>query len=173
MVSGDSLVVTSDQTKTGLLTSAAYMAPIKLTTVSASGAGQVTSNEMQHIIYIVANVELRRIKFLANETDDAIGTRITDRSAWNVTMNPDPIVTGSVTDGSTNSMTRWGVSASQVDVDLQQTSSVTGIRIHTSTSSNSSPTQIGVNLSTDGVNYDAIGTPLRANLTFSSGYTYI
>jgi hypothetical protein len=56
---------------------------------------------------------------------------------------------------------------------MQSTKNVTGIRLYTSNNATHIPTQIEVSLSNDGINYDIIGSPLRANLTYASSYNYI
>jgi len=101
---------------------------------------------------------------------------IADRSSWTALLSPNPTQVsggGSILDGSTTSYSRWGASPGQADVNMQEVKQVTGIRVYTSTSSTMTPTQIEVYLSEDGVNYDAIGAPLRADLAYASGYTYI
>lgn len=172
--SADSITITADLATLNTLTEKAYMAPIKLTTVS-NKAGQITNNSKSQITYIVANVELRRIKFNAVAAD-ALGALITPRTGWTVTLNPTPTSTsggGSIIDGSTGSYSRFGTSPGTVDVDMQDTKNVTGLRIYTSNQSTQTPTQVEVYISNDGINYDLIGSPMRANLTFASSYNYI
>lgn len=171
----DSFTIPTNLAGLNGLTGKAYMAPIKLTTVSNSGVGQVTSNSTAQVTYIIANVEQRRIKYLAVAAD-ALGALITPRTSWAVTFSPVPATVsngGSIIDGSTTSYSRWGVSPGQVDVDMQGAKNVTGIRLYTSNSATYTPTQIEVLLSNDGINYDLIGSPLKANLTYASAYNYI
>ena len=47
------------------------------------------------------------------------------------------------------------------------------MRLYTSNSSTYIPTKVDVYLSNDGINYDLIGSPLKANLTYASSYNYI
>jgi hypothetical protein len=102
-----------------------------------------------------------------------LGFLITPRTSWAVTFNPAPTTTGSVTDGLTTTFSRWTASPVQVDVNLQTVQNVTGIRLFTATSATYVPTQVDVYLSNDGITYDKIGSPLKANLTYASSYNYI
>lgn len=173
--STDSITITPDLNALKTLTETVYMAPIKLTTVSDPFVGKVSDNKTIQVTYIVVNVELRRIKYLAVAAD-ALGALVTPRSSWAITFNPAPTTTsgsGSVLDGSTSSYSRWTASPVQVDVNLQTTKNVTGVRLYTTTSATNIPTQVEVSLSSDGINYDVIGAPLRANLTYASSYNYI
>jgi hypothetical protein len=172
--STDSLTIPIDLASLNALTEKTYMAPIKLTTVSNKGIGAITSAETQ-TIYIVANMEFRRIKYLGT-TADITGTLITNRTPWAVTFNSAPTSVGgigSVLDGSTTTYSRWSASPVVVDVNMQDTKNVTAIRLYTTNSATLIPTQISVSLSNDGINYDPIGSPLRANLTYASSYNYI
>lgn len=174
-ISADSITIVSDLAVLNTLTGTAYMAPIKLKTVSNSGAGSITGNSITDITYIVANVEQRKIKYLAVAAD-ALGLLVTPRTPWSVTFNPAPSTVGNILDGSTATYSRWTTPVSpygQVDVNMQAVKNVTGIRLYTSNSSTSTPAQVNVYLSSDGINYNLIGAPLRANLTFATSYNYI
>ena len=170
----DSLSITADLTKLNTLTEKAYMAPVKLTTVSSPAAGVITTNKTSKVAYIVVNVEQRKIKYLAAAAE-AQGALVTPRTAWSVIYNPAPTLTGtgSIFDASTTTYVRWSASPAQVDVNMQATKNVTGLRLYTSNSATYTPTQIEVYLSNDGVTYDLIGAPLKANLTYASSYNYI
>jgi hypothetical protein len=173
--SSDSITINTDVATLHTLTGKSYMAPIKLTTVSNAEVGQITSSSKSQVTYVVANVELRRIKFNAVAAD-ALGALITPRTSWAVTLTPVPATVtngGSIIDGLTTSYSRWGVSPGQVDVDMQATKNVTGVRVYTSNNATHIPTQVQLYLSNDGINYDLVGSPLRANLTFATGYHYI
>lgn len=173
-ISSDSIAITTDPTKLNTLTGRYYMAPIKLTTVSGLEVGEITSNDTR-VAYIVLDVEYRRIKYLATAAE-ALGTLITPRTSWTLLFNPVATSiggTGSVVDGSTTSYSRWSGSPVLVDVNLQATKNVTGIRLYTTNSATNIPTQVDVLLSNDGINYELIGSPLRANLTYASSYNYI
>ena len=170
----DSMIITSDLTILNSLTEKTYMAPIKLTTVSNAAVGAITNNTTTRITYVVMNMELRRIKYLAT-TADVLGSLLM-RTAWAAIFNPAPTTVGSVLDGSTATFSRWVASQvppNQLDVDMQAVKNVTGIRLLSSTSATYVPTQIEVSLSSDGINYDVIGSPLKANLTYASSYNYI
>jgi hypothetical protein len=171
-MSTDSISVAADVTGLNKLTQKAYMAPIKLTSVSNKAVGSITSNTGTQIIYVVANVERRRVKYLAT-TADVIGSLLTPRTAWTASFNQTPTTTGSIFDGSTTTYNKWSASPVQVDVNMQDTKNVTGIRLYTATSATYVPTQVDVYLSNDGINYDLVGSPLKANLTYASGYNYI
>lgn len=155
------------------LTEPAYMAAIKLSSVSDAGAGKITTDTALNVVYVVLNVELRQIRYLATTTD--IPGTIQSKTSWAVSFSTAPAATtaGSILDGSTTTYSRWTASPVQVDLDMQASKSVTGFRLYTSTSSTGSPTQIDVAVSDDGITYKALGSPLRANLTYASGYTYV
>lgn len=169
--STDSVTIAVNSANLPLLTGTAYMAPIKLTTVKDTSAGNLTTNSTTQVTYIVVNVEQRRIKYLATTTD-VIGALLTPRTAWAATFTPALATTGSIFDGSLTTYSRWSASPSQLDVDMQASKNVTGIRLYTATSATYVPTIVDVYLSNDGINYDHIGTPLKANITYST-YDYI
>ncbi len=171
--SADSITIAADLASLGSLTESAYMAPVKLTSVSNPSAGAITGNSAAQVVYIVVTVSIQQIKFNAGAAE-AVGVLINPRSAWNVALTPDPSPSGSIIDGSNSSYSRWGsTTQGLVDVDMQASQNVTGLRLFTTTTSNQTPTQVTVYLSPDGINYENIGAPLRANLSYGSGYTYI
>ena len=169
--SGDSITITTNAGMLSSLTADAYMAPIRLSTVSKPEVGQITTNSGR-VTYIVMDVEHRLIKYLAT-TADVQGALITPRTSWTALFNPALTTTGSIFDGSTTTFSRWSASPGQLDVDIQTTRNVTGIRLYSANSATYVPTQIDVYLSTDGINYSLIGSPLKANLTYASSYNYI
>lgn len=171
-MSVDSMVIVPNTASLNTLTRTSYLAPVKLTTVSESAAGKITANSAAQIAYIVVNVELRRIKYLAAATE-AQGALLTGRTTWNVAFLPAPTTVGSVVDGSTTTYSRWAASPVTVDVNMQAAKNVTGLRLYTSNSSTYTPAQVEVSVSNDGVNYDVVGTPLKANTTYTSSYSYI
>ncbi|MEI9959472.1 MAG: DUF1735 domain-containing protein [Ferruginibacter sp.] len=168
--SSDSITITTNAPGFNLLTGTAYMAPIKLTTVSP-GEGSITAASTQ-VTYIIVNVEQRRIKYLAT-TADVIGALLTPRTAWTSAFTPAPTTTGSIFDGSTTTFSRWTASPVQLDVNMQAIQNVTGIRLYTANTATYVPTQIDVYLSNDGITYDKIGSDLKANITYASSYNYI
>jgi hypothetical protein len=170
--STDSITITSDITSLNTLTGTSYMAPIRLTTVSNQSVGELASKSAEQVAYVIATVEQRRIKFNALATD-ALGALLTPRTSWIATFNSAPASPGSILDGSNTTYSRWAASPVQVDVDMQAAKNVTGIRLYTSNSSTYIPTQVLVYLSNDGINYDLIGSPLKANLTYATSYNYI
>jgi hypothetical protein len=176
--SSDSISIALNPALLNTLTEKAYMAPIKLTTVSDSKVGQVTSGDSK-VTYIIGKLEFRRIKYNALAAD-ALGTLITPRTSWAVSLNPAATLTsgGSIIDGSATSFSRWGTAVNattpgQVDVDMQTSKNVTGIRLFTSNNTTYIPGRVDVYLSNDGINYDLIGSPVKANLSFATNYNYI
>lgn len=171
--SRDSMVVEVNSAALNLLSEKQYLAPIKLTAVS-NAAGKITATESSMVTYLLVNTEIRRIKYLAT-AGEAQGVLLTGRNTWQISFTPAPGATtsGSVLDGSTTTYSRWTASPVQVDVNLQSDKNVTGLRLYTSTSTTYTPTQVEVSLSSDGINYDVIGAPLKANTTFTSPYSYI
>jgi hypothetical protein len=173
--STDSVTLTANLANITSLTEKAYLAPIKLKTVSNTAVGEITSNSTSQVTYIVVNVELRKIRYNATAAT-AVGTLISPRTSWAVTFTPAPATVsggGSIIDGSNSSYSRFGTSPVQVDVNMQNTHNVTGIRLYTSNNQTHTPTQVEVYLSNDGINYELTGAPLRANLTYASSYHYI
>jgi hypothetical protein len=173
--STDSLTIATDSTQFKILTGVAYIAPIRLTTVSNRNVGGITNNSTTQVVYILANVEQRRIKFLATTTDIQ-GALVTPRTSWTSIFSPTPTTIGSIFDGLTTTYSRWTTPVSpygQLDVNIQASKNITGIRLYTMNSSTYVPTKVDVYLSSDGINYDLIGSPLKANLTFASNYNYI
>lgn len=171
--SSDSINIATTLTSLNTLTSAAYLVPIKLTTVSNPSMGAITATNSM-VTYIVLNVELRRIKFLATAAE-VQGTLITPRTGWAMTFTPAPAPTtaGSVVDGSTSTFSRFGTSPVTVDVNLNASKNVTGLRLYTSNNATHIPTRVDVYTSTDGINYTLVGSPNRADLTYASSYNYI
>jgi hypothetical protein len=169
--SEDPITITTDLSLLNELTETSYMAPIELTTVSNPAVGEIT-NSVGQVTYITTDVEQRIIKYLAVPAD-ALGSLITSRSSWTSTFTPAPSTTGDIFDGSTSTYTRWDESPGQVDVNMQTTQDVTGIRLYTTNSTSRLPTQIDVYLSNVGINYDLIGSPERTDLTYTSSRTYI
>lgn len=170
--SADSLTIGADLSKLKLLTGITYVAPIKLVSVSDPGVGKITSNSTIQVTYVVVNVEQRKIKYLALAAE-AQGTLITPRTDWAVNFTPAPTTVGSVTDALTTTFSRWTASPVVIDINLQSTRNVTGIRLYTSNNATYIPTQVEVSISNDGINYDVIGAPLKADLTYASSYNYI
>lgn len=167
----DSLTIAVDPANLKSLTEKAYMAPIKLTNVSNGSVGKITSNTAIQTVYVVLSTELRQIRFLATAAN-VTGT-LQSRTGWNVGFTPAPTTSGNILDGLTTTFTRWGTTPGQVDLDMLSTKAVTGLRLYTTTSATLIPTQVDVYTSVDGINYDLIGSPVRANLTFATPYNYV
>lgn len=167
----DSFAIAVNAADLKTLTQPAYMAAFKLNTVSDPGVGSITTNTATQTVYVVLIPELRQIRYLATTTD--IPGTLQSRTSWTVSFSSTPTTVGNVLDGSNTTYSRWTASPVQVDLDMQASKSVTGFRLFTSTTSTVSPTQIDVAVSDDGITYNALGSPLRANLTYASGYTYV
>jgi hypothetical protein len=150
------------------------MAPVKLTTVSDASVGSITSDTAIKVVYVVLNVELRQIWYLATAAN--ITGTLQAKTGWGVSFNPAPNSAGNILDGSTSTLSRWTTPLAapvQVDLDMLSSKNVTGFRLYSSTSSSVSPSQIDVSVSDDGITYKEIGLVLKANLTYASGYTYV
>jgi hypothetical protein len=174
-ISADSISIATNGAGLSTLTGKSYMAPIVLKTVSNPAAGGITSNTAIQVAYVVANVEKRLIRYNTPEAQ-MTGTLIADRSAWAAVLTPEPTTIsngGGILDGSTASYSRWAASPGQVDINMQTAQAVTGIRLRTSTTANMIPTQVEVYLSGDGITYDLIGAPLRADLSYEGGNNFI
>ncbi len=170
-MSYDSITINTNPTNLNMMTGKTYMAPIRLTTISPK-LGVITSQATTQVAYVVVKVEQRRVKYLG-ATTDIVGTLITPRTGWSIILTPTPTTVASIVDGSTTTYSRWAASPGQVDVNLQAVKNVSAIRLYTNSSTTYVPTEVDVYLSTDGVNFDHIGSPLKANLTFASSYNYI
>lgn len=172
----DSIVIVPDGSKLGPLVAGNYMAAIRLKTVSKPTVGSVTSNEKINTVYIVSSVEQRQIWYNAG-TANITGTLVSPRTSWTASYDPTPVATsgGSIFDGSTGSYQRWpnGTTSGLLTVDMQSARNVSAIRLYTSNNTTYTPTRIDVYLSTDGVNYELMGSPLKANLAYTSSYNYI
>lgn len=174
-MSVDSITITSNAANLTACTDTAYIVPVRLSAVSNPEVGAITATTSQQVIYIILNVEQRLIKYNAT-TADVQGTLISPRTSWSVSFTPSLTTSGSITDGSTTTYARWTPPVSpygEVDVNMQASKNVSGIRLYTSTSSTYAPTQVTVYVSNDGINYTLMGSPLKANITYTSGYDYI
>lgn len=169
--STDSLSIGVNAADLKTLTAPAYMAPVKLTTVSDPAVGNVTSDTAIKVVYVVLNIELRQIRYLGTATD-LTGT-LQSKTSWAVSFTPAPTTVGNILDGSTTTFARWGASPVQVDLDMQAAKNVTGFRLYSTTTTTVTPTQIDVAVSDDGINYKVIGSAVKANLTYTSGYNYV
>ena len=170
--SEDSVNIPFNLSGANLLTEKSYIAPIRLTSVSNPAIGAISGNSTAQVAYIIATVEQRMIKYMA-VASDALGTLLTPRTSWVAIFTPAPSTVGNIFDGLTTTYSRWTASPGLIDVNLQATKNVTGIRLYTASSATYVPTQIDVYLSNDGINFDLIGSPLKANLTYASSYSYI
>ena len=173
-ISADSVTIVSNAADLSECTDTAYMAPVRLTSVSNPAAGAITTTASR-IVYIIARTEQRLIKYNAT-TADVQGSLVSPRTSWSVSFTPTLATSGSITDGSTNTYARWAPPVSpygQIDINMQASKNVTGIRLYTSTSSTYAPAQVTVYASNDGINYTLMGSPLKANITYTSGYDYI
>jgi hypothetical protein len=172
--SADSISIPVNAANLKTLTLPAYMAPIKLTTVSDPAAGSVTADTITRVVYVVLNIELRQIKYLAPTTD--LTGSLLPKTSFAVSFNQTPATVGNILDGSTSTFAKWTTPLSapvQVDLDMQASKNVTGFRLYSSTTSTLAPTQTDISVSDNGIDYKLIGSALRANVTYSSGYTYI
>lgn len=170
-VSNDSISLPLTLAGLHQLSAPAYMAAVKLSAVSNRNAGSLTSNESSLITYILVNVEKRWIRSLGVESD-VMGSLVADKSNWVATLTPAPSPAGSIIDNSTSSYSRFPSSPGQVDLDMQEVKSLGGIRLRTGSSNTTTPLQTTIQISTDGINYESIGAPARADLTYASGATY-
>jgi hypothetical protein len=171
--SSDSLSVGVNLAMLSSLTGDAYMAPIRLRSVSNENVGSLSSKAESVISYIVTYPELRYIRYDAEESE-LVGNQIADRTAWDFSYSPTPaFANGTFWDGSNNSYIRWSSSPIEVNVNMQAETPVTGLRLRTGTNSNWTPTQIDLYISNDGINYQSLGTAARGNLVYTGGYTYV
>ncbi len=171
--SSDSLSLGVNLGMLSSLTGTAYMAPIRLRSVSNPNAGSLSSKAESVVTYIVAYPEMRHIRFNASEAE-LLGNQLADRSAWDFSYSPAPTFSnGTFWDGNNNSYIRWGTSPIEVNVNMQSEHDITGLRLRTGTNSSWSPTQVELLISNDGINYERLGRAERANLLYSNNYSYI
>jgi hypothetical protein len=171
--SSDSLNVAVNLGMLSSLTGTAYMAPIRLRSVSNPNAGSLSSKAESVVTYIIAYPEMRYIRFNAEETD-LVGNQMADRAAWDFSYSPTPAFSnGTFWDGNNNSYIRWSSSPIEVNVNMQAETPFTGLRLRTGTNSNWTPTQVDLYISNDGINYQSLGTAARGDLVYTGGYTYV
>lgn len=173
-LSGDSIKVGVANDKLKLLTEKAYMVPVKLTSVSGSNCG---ISKDYSVAYIVITTSVNRIKPNAGSAD-MVGTLVSDYSTWTATATPGS-TSGSVSsmfDGSTSSSWRFPSSPVTMVIDMKDVKDVAGFRMFSQYAQYGSFymfSQVKVELSSDDVTYDEVGTCKSGDMVSENGYQYI
>ncbi|WPQ66178.1 DUF1735 domain-containing protein [Chitinophaga sancti] len=161
-ISNDSITISIDSAKLGLLGVGSYMIPVKIS--SAAGA-QVSSNLKS--VFLVVDVAFSNC---VNNATSIAGTALRDRTGWSATLSTIPTAgtLENMFDG--NTKTYWYVNpaaACELTVNMNAVSSnITGIRLNSYSTSYSLQTMT-VYSSTDGVTWVSQG-----NVTLSTAATY-
>jgi hypothetical protein len=165
--SADSITVSINPTKRSLLSGSAYLAPIKLVSVSES---DIKINKDYSTAYILINTSSTNC-YQKPSASDMVGTLVSNRSLW--TASFDVSTYGSISnlfDGDTGSDVYYGSKNSTLTLDLANTyNNITGIRIHT-WDTQYGLTNMNVSSSNDGTNWTLQGS---AALTTGNIYQYI
>lgn len=171
-LSGDSISVSIDSSKLSLLTEKAYLAPIKLISVSESGS-EISSQ--YNTAYVLVNTSTSRIKANVGSSG-MLGALISGYSTWTVTSD----ITASrytysyIFDGSTSTSWRFSGSAVTLVIDMKANKNVSGFRLYAQYATYGYIfSQAKISLSTDNVTFDEVGTSTNSNMAIESGYQYI
>lgn len=161
-ISNDSITISVDSTKLGLLGVGSYMIPVKIS--SAAGA-QVSSNLRS--VFLIVDVAFSNC---VNNATSIAGTALSGRTGWSATLSTTPSsgTLANMFDG--NTRTYWYVNpaaACELTVNMNAVSSnITGIRLNSYSTSYSLQTMT-VYSSTDGITWVSQG-----NVTLSTAATY-
>lgn len=134
LASSDSLKISVAADKLSLLTGSGYVIPVTIISISGSSNAQVSTN--MKTVYIVVNTVNTNV-YDSPLITDMTGTLVANRTTWSATLDATPTsgLLANMFDARTN--TNWYLSpakASVLTVNLgAATSGITGIRIHTST----------------------------------------
>lgn len=174
-ISADSISISVDQSKLGLLTEKAYLVPVKLASVSGSNAEIASS---QNIVYIIATTSVRLIKYNVASTA-MLGSLVSSYSGWEVSADV-TVSSGTysnIFDASTTTYWTFSASPATIVIDMKENKNVSGLRLFarnaTSTSNENSFNNVVVSLSEDNLSYNNIGTVTNSTMVKESGYQYI
>jgi hypothetical protein len=170
MNSNDSLSIAIPSIDDGELTSAGYLVPIKISTISSIDNTVISSN--LNTVYLVIGTSWTNC-YSSPALTDMVGTLVSTRTTWNATLNI-PLSYGALSNlFDNNTKTYWYVSPAQkcaLTVDMSAVyANITGIRI-SSYSTSYGLTQMNIYSSNDGVNWVSQG---MATLSTASSYQYI
>ncbi len=173
-VSSDQILVSIDQAKFAQLTAAAYLIPIKLSSISNNSA-KISTN--YQTAYIVINTKEVIVKPSVPATG-MFGALVTNYSTWGITASGTPTTGTLVTqmfDG--NVSTRWGFATHPLTItaDMMETKTIGGFRLfaYRAVTNGITFSNVVVSVSDDGINYKELGTATNATMVNASGYQYI
>lgn len=161
-ISNDSITISIDTAKLGLLAVGSYMIPVKI----SSAAGAKVSSNLQSV-FLIVDVAFSNC---VNNATSIAGTALSGRTAWSATLSTTPSsgALENMFDG--NTRTYWYVSpaaACELTVNMNAVrSNITGIRLNSYSTSYSLQTMT-VYSSTDGITWVSQG-----NVTLSTAATY-
>ena len=171
-ISVDQILVSIDQSKFAGLTAAAYLLPIKLTSISNNSA-QISSN--YQTAYIVINTKEVLVKPNV-PASGMFGALVTNYSTWGITASATPN-TGAAAQMFDNSLTtRWGFATQPltINADMMETKNIGGFRLFAYRAATGFLfSNVTVSVSTDGVTYKELGTATNTTMINASGYQYI
>jgi len=171
-LSTDSLQVAIDNSKLALLTGKAYLAPIKLASVSGENC-EISSEYNTAYVLITTSVNLIKANV---GSANMLGLLVSDYSAWTATTNVDPNG-GSFTslfDGSTDYGWEFPSTPVTMVIDMKKVNKVSGFRLFSQYGQwGYTFSQVKISLSKDNVSYDEIGTCSESKMNNEEGYQYI
>jgi len=171
-ISVDQILVSIDQSKFAGLTAAAYLLPIKLTSISNNSA-QISSN--YQTAYIVINTKEVLVKPNV-PASGMFGALVTNYSTWGITASATPN-TGAAAQMFDNSLTtRWGFATQPltINADMMETKTIGGFRLFAYRAATGFLfSNVVVSVSDDGVSYKELGTATNTTMVNASGYQYI
>lgn len=173
-ISLDQILVSINQTKFAELTGAAYLLPIKLSSISNNSA-KISTN--YQTAYIVINTKEVIVK-PSVPASGMFGTLVTNYSAWGITANGTPTTGTTLAQMFDNNVaTRWGFATHPLTItaDMMETKTIGGFRLfaYRAVTNNIQFSNVVVSVSDDGVNYRELGTGTNTTMINASGYQYI
>ena len=171
-LSGDSITVSVDQSKRALLTDKAYLAPIRLVSVSESGS-EISSEYSTAYVLITTSTNLIKTNV---GSDGMVGSLVSDYSTWTATSDDTPSggAFSDLFDGSTSSSWDFSSINETIVVDMKENKNVSGFRLYAQYGEwGYNFNKVKISLSDDNISFNEIGTSTNSNMTNESGYQYI
>ncbi|MNK06817.1 F5/8 type C domain protein [compost metagenome] len=172
-ISSDQILVSVDPSKFAELTAAAYLLPVKLSSISNNSA-KISTN--YQTAYIVINTKEVLVKPNV-PASGMFGALVTNYSTWGITASGTPTTGTTLAQMFDNNVaTRWGfaVHPLTLNVDMMETKTIGGFRLFAYRAATGFLfSNVVVSVSDDGVNYKELGTGTNTTMTNASGYQYI
>lgn len=163
----DSITFSINPSKRALLTASTYLAPVRLVSVSESGAELSKEYNTAYILISTSSTNCYQKPVVS----DMVGALVSDRSAWKASFDVNSYgAISNLFDGNTDSDVYFSSTKSTLTLDLAKAySSITGLRIHT-WEVQYGLKNINVSSSNDGTNWTLQG---GAALATGNIYQYI